>query len=638
MSTVSSTPSTPSPGAVPVASLRTGEDRLLGLITPGGLIALGLVLTGIVLVFWRWFVTQNMHSLRAPSDWGHAYVIPLISGYLVWRAREQIVRTPCTTFWPGLLPMLVGMAAYFICLVVVKNHMLQGLSIVLTIAGVALLLCGPRLFSILFLPIAYLAFAITISDMIMIKITFQLQLIASQGAFLLLSLVGPLMGFTVDIDGNTLTINRGADLPPVPLNVAEACSGMRMVIAFFALAGAVALISAKFWWQRVAVVVLALPVAILMNVFRVAILGIACKYNPELARGDAHIMIGTVLLLPGLAMFMGVVWALSRVVDESGPTGTAKSANTASAQAPSALAGATAGAGSSQRTVRAALTAALSILLLGAAGITGGIHYAGIHLRKLPIQPPDNRALISLPTETPTWQQRGSDRLESPEVVEVLGTENYLSRLYVRKDRPKDAPPMVLDFHAAYYTGMVDTVPHVPERCFVGGGLQIGEGAKIVDLKLDPSLWSPHPSVENAAEKGWFRQRVPNWSRDGVGASVTLPRDPASIRMRVTEFTGRGRPPMYSGYFFIANGGHVSSAEEVRLLAFDLRSDYAYYLKVQFTSSTVSSAEELAEQASSLLRELLPDLMRCVPDWVEVEAGRYPVRPDSRKTTSVGAS
>jgi hypothetical protein len=38
----------------------------------------------------------------------------------------------------------------------------------------------------------------------------------------------------------------------------------------------------------------------------------------------------------------------------------------------------------------------------------------------------------------------------------------------------------------------------------------------------------------------------------------------------------------------------------------------------------VSTAEELAAEASSLLGELLPEIMRCVPDWVEVEAGRYP--------------
>jgi len=76
----------------------------------------------------------------------------------------------------------------------------------------------------------------------------------------------------------------------------------------------------------------------------------------------------------------------------------------------------------------------------------------------------------------------------------------------------------------------------------------------------------------------------------------------------------------------------VPRAEGVRTLAFDLRSDYAYYLKVQFTSGAVSSSEELARQAGDLLEDLLPEIMRCVPDWIEVELGRYPPERDDEKS------
>ena len=65
----------------------------------------------------------------------------------------------------------------------------------------------------------------------------------------------------------------------------------------------------------------------------------------------------------------------------------------------------------------------------------------------------------------------------------------------------------------------------------------------------------------------------------------------------------------------------------MRLLAFDLHSRYAYYLKVQFTSDKVKSDDELAALAASFLDETFGDLMECVPDWAEVEAGRYP--PDN---------
>jgi hypothetical protein len=79
-----------------------------------------------------------------------------------------------------------------------------------------------------------------------------------------------------------------------------------------------------------------------------------------------------------------------------------------------------------------------------------------------------------------------------------------------------------------------------------------------------------------------------------------------------------------AGYFFIANGSAVAGADGVRLLAFDLKNDYAYYMKVQFTSMQAESPEELAEVASSLLDDLLGEMMLCVPDWIDVLAGRWP--------------
>jgi hypothetical protein len=91
--------------------------------------------------------------------------------------------------------------------------------------------------------------------------------------------------------------------------------------------------------------------------------------------------------------------------------------------------------------------------------------------------------------------------------------------------------------------------------------------------------------------------------------------------MEFEDPQGRKR---FAGYFFIANGGTVSRAEEVRLLAFDLRSSYAYYLKVEFQSEQVESGEELAALAGRFLDENFAEIMRCTPDWVEVEQGEYP--------------
>ncbi len=114
---------------------------------------------------------------------------------------------------------------------------------------------------------------------------------------------------------------------------------------------------------------------------------------------------------------------------------------------------------------------------------------------------------------------------------------------------------------------------------------------------------------------------------DTPGTRVRLPRDITPehpVPIRVSGFGESGKEQLFAGYFFIANGGVVANANDVRTLAFDLTSDYAYYLKVQVTSSSPSSGEELVERAASLLDGLMGEIMRCSPDWVDVETGRYP--------------
>ena len=298
-------------------STGTPQRRVLGIFTPSGLMLTAIVGICFVGLYFRWFYHQSMISLGYPEDWGHAFVIPLISGYMIYQKRQIIDSSKTVMFWPAMVPFLLGVLTYAYALILVRNHMIQGLSLVLTLGSLTLWLIGPKLFKHFFLPIIYLLLMITISEQIMLMVTFKLQLIASQGSWLILSLIGtPFEWFTVDIDGNTLMLytNSGEALP---MNVAEACSGMRMVVAFYALAIAVALMGSDQWWQRIALILLAGPVAVFMNMVRVTVLGLLMMVNPDLAAGDAHTLIGTLLLIPSLGLFLGVAWMLNRLISTS---------------------------------------------------------------------------------------------------------------------------------------------------------------------------------------------------------------------------------------------------------------------------------------------------------------------------------
>lgn len=268
----------------------------------------------------------------------------------------------------------------------------------------------------------------------------------------------------------------------------------------------------------------------------------------------------------------------------------------------------------------------LVVLGLGAVGLTAGLRAADIHLTKRPIHPQSGLTVQALPRVTANWEQVGKDRIESAEILEELGTENYVTRAYQERSPAPGQTPRRVELHVAYYTGKIDTVPHVPDRCFVGGGMRI-EGATInVPLKLDDSGWlldtSPDIPEEWAGEI--YTVRLSGERSNAWGQRVRLPRRPHDLKLRCTEFVAPGGARLMAGYFFIANGGAVAGADGVRLLAFDLKNDYAYYMKVQFTSTQVESPEQLADLASSLLDDLLGEMMLCVPDWIDVLAGRWP--------------
>ena len=274
------------------------------------------------------------------------------------------------------------------------------------------------------------------------------------------------------------------------------------------------------------------------------------------------------------------------------------------------------------------IAAAVAVGCLATSGAVLGISIRalGLYLQKSPIYPRTGLVVRDLPAETENWRRVGADRFESPEIEVTLGTTNYVTRTYEEKDPEPGQAPRSIDLHVAYYTGSIDTVPHIPERCFVGGGMQIGGGTKVVDVPLDSSQWLPmRDAPEVMAGRAYTRTLARGSYSNRPGQRVLLPLDPQGIQMRVTEFSIPGRPSLYAGYFFIVNGEHRSSAEGVRLLAFDLKTDYAYYLKVQFNSQRVESAEELAEIAGDLLDDLLGELMLCVPDWAEVVRGEWPV-------------
>lgn len=263
------------------------------------------------------------------------------------------------------------------------------------------------------------------------------------------------------------------------------------------------------------------------------------------------------------------------------------------------------------------------VLGASAVALSVAIPMMGVYLTKKPIYAEGNLQLHTLPRQVPAtsprWVQIGQDSQLSAEGIEELGTANSVSRQYVRVDELTGEavePRKVVDVHLAYYTGIIDTVPHVPERCLVAGGMTQLSASRLVDVPLELSkLIKDEDASDPELGEVWTARSSIEFQR------YRLPYDVENLQLYATPFTGPGGRTVYAGYFFVANGTAVPQADRVRTQAFRLQADYAYYCKVQFTSVTVESVEELGELAGEFLDDFFPDIMRRLPDWVEVQRG-----------------
>ncbi len=269
-----------------------------------------------------------------------------------------------------------------------------------------------------------------------------------------------------------------------------------------------------------------------------------------------------------------------------------------------------------EASVYRAYAVGLAILIAGALGFRAAVSQLNLYLMKEAV--PLREGLDSIPTKLGPWSRIGKDARFDDALVEELGTKQYLDRTYVLNGDPKQG---VMLLHIAYYTGTIDAIPHIPERCWAVHGLEMTREAMTIPLQLDTTAWSPSADPVNGATGLPYRTAV---VRDPITAEldrVTMPLE--DVSMRVLEFQNPASPRsrQVGGYFFLANGRTTASALGVRSIAFDLTNRYAYYCKVQLTmSGTVEDPDgtlvpRFEREVRVFLSELLPHLMKRLPDW-----------------------
>ena len=270
------------------------------------------------------------------------------------------------------------------------------------------------------------------------------------------------------------------------------------------------------------------------------------------------------------------------------------------------------------RSIVPAYVALLATLAAGGLGLRAAMKSLDVYLRKEPV--PLRADLGSIPTALGRWQKFGDDQLMDAAMVESLGTDKYLTRSYALDG---DASKGVMMLHLAYYTGMIDTVPHIPERCWGAGGLvQLGEPEQLaLDLPVMRSIPDAGPRNATTGEPYAVAEVTDPVTR--VTDRVALPLGEAAMTLTTFQDRRSSRTEQLGGYFFVANGRCTPTTLGVRGLAFNMTDRFAYYCKVQLSArypvGDIPSAVAFKAQAEDFLTQLLPHLMRRLPDWPAVE-------------------
>ncbi len=270
------------------------------------------------------------------------------------------------------------------------------------------------------------------------------------------------------------------------------------------------------------------------------------------------------------------------------------------------------------RKVRVAFCVGCAAMMIGGLGFRMAVARLQVFLKKEPV--PLREPLDSVSATLGQWKQVGKDATFSDALIEELGTRSYLDRVYAVDG---DLEKGFLQVHAAYYTGMIDAVPHIPERCWNANGLVMRGQPVVRPISLDRSAWD----LTTGPVQPGTGLRYPTTSvRDAVTrTSVTVNLPLGEVEMTVSAFQDARSPSLtnFGGYLFIANGAMTPSALAVRNLSFKLADRYAYYCKIQFSARLAGDEEkamaEFERMTSELMPHLLSQLMRCLPDWPAIE-------------------
>ncbi len=281
------------PDATAAPTLGAGIIAQLPPLWRAALIRLGLAWCALIVLFWSdW--TAMARQWWDISTYNHVLLIPAILAWLVWQRAPQLARLDPAAWWPGLVlaagAALLWLLGAFAGLTIAR----QAGAVALLIAA-ALTLLGPRASAGLAFPLAYMGFLVPFGD----ELVPALQMVTAKITIALVHL----SGVPAQIDGVFI------DTPAGLFEVAEACSGVKFLIAMIAFGALAANVCFVSWRRRALFMTVCLAVPVLANGIRAWGTVFAAQYvGVERAAGFDHIIYGWVFFAFVIALVLAMSW------------------------------------------------------------------------------------------------------------------------------------------------------------------------------------------------------------------------------------------------------------------------------------------------------------------------------------------
>ena len=294
---MSTQPITSGAAAVPVWRLSWG---LIILVMAVALVSLWPFWDGLERLWSAWVDTP---------EYSHGLLIPPIAAFLVWQQKDRLERLPFGGSWWGVLIVLTGAAVLALGQLGTVFTLVQ-YAYVITLFGLALALLGWRAFRLVAIPLLIVMFMIPLPQFVLANLSTKLQLLSSQIGVSLIRL----FGISVFLEGNVI------DLGGYKLQVADACSGLRYLFPLMTMGFLMAYFYKGALWKRILLFLSSIPITVLMNSFRIGIIGITVdRWGTVMAEGFLHEFQGWMVFMVSIVLMVGEIMVLNRISPERAP-------------------------------------------------------------------------------------------------------------------------------------------------------------------------------------------------------------------------------------------------------------------------------------------------------------------------------